>query len=81
MDEEVDHGAVIAQCLLGIRRHETPELFGSRLFNHLRLMFLQVLKWYSSGRVTADEQGKIWVRDAVYGEFPVSPALEDSFPD
>jgi phosphoribosylglycinamide formyltransferase 1 len=81
VDEQVDHGAVIAQCVVGIRRGETAETIGGRLFGLLRLMFLQVLHWYSSGRVTRDEQGRVWIRDAVYGELPVSPALEDSFPD
>jgi len=81
VDEQVDHGAVIAQCVVGVRRGETAEMIGARLFGLLRLMFLQVLRWYASHRVTRDKQGRIWIRDAVYGELPVSPALEEAFPD
>jgi phosphoribosylglycinamide formyltransferase 1 len=81
VDEQVDHGAVIAQCIMGIHRGETAEMIGSRLFGLLRLMFLQVLYWYASRRVTHDEQGRVWIRDAVYGELPISPALEAAFPD
>ena len=28
----------------------------------------------------ADERGRIWVRDAVYGQLPISPAVEPHFP-
>jgi phosphoribosylglycinamide formyltransferase 1 len=79
--EEVDGGGVIAQCVLGIRRGESPESLGRRVFGPLRLMFLQVLAWYAAGRVCHDERGQVWVRDAVYGELPISPGLEDAFPD
>ena len=81
VDEQVDHGAVIAQCVVGVRRRETAEMIGSRLFGLLRLMFLQALLWYSSRRVTRDARGRIWIKNAAYGELPVSPSLEDSFPD
>jgi len=81
VDEQIDHGAVIAQCVTGVRRGETAEMIGGRLFGLLRLMWLQVLRWYASGRVLRDKQGRVWIRNAVYGELPVSPALEDSFPD
>ena len=65
----------------GVRRQDSAESVGRRLFGPLRLMFLQVLAWYAVGRVTRDEQGRIWIRDGVYGELPTSPAPEDSFPD
>ena len=81
VDEIVDHGAQIAQCIVGIRRLETAEDLGSRLFGLLRLMFLQVIAWYSHDRVVKGEDGHIWVRDAVYGEIPVSPSIEMSFPE
>jgi phosphoribosylglycinamide formyltransferase 1 len=81
VDEEVDHGAIIAQCVAGIRQNETAERIGGRTFGLVRLMFLQVLRWYSSGRVTRDGCGRIWIKDAIYGELPISPSLEDSFPD
>jgi phosphoribosylglycinamide formyltransferase-1 len=79
--EEVDSGAIIAQCVLGLRRRESAEAFGRRLFGNLRLMFLQVLAWYAAGRVAKDDQGRIWIQEAIYGEFPISPAVEQAFPE
>ncbi len=81
VDDQVDHGAQVAQCIVGIRRNETAEQLGSRLFNMLRLMFLQVIAWYSCGRVFKDDGGRVWVRDAVYGEIPISPSIEMDFPE
>ena len=81
VDETVDTGAIIAQCVVGVHKNDTPESFGKRLFGPLSLMHLQVLAWYAEGRVTKDGQGNIWVRDAFYGEFPISPTVELSFPD
>ena len=81
VDEQIDHGPQIAQCIVSIRRLETAEQLGGRLFGLLRLMFLQVIAWYSCGRVLKGEDGHIWVRDAVYGEIPVSPSIEMSFPE
>jgi len=81
VNELVDNGAIIAQCLIGIRRDDTAASIGLRLFGPLRSMFLQVLRWHSSGRVSRDEHGRIWIENAVYGELPISPSLEDSFED
>ncbi|MGB9631808.1 MAG: phosphoribosylglycinamide formyltransferase [Chloroflexaceae bacterium] len=81
VDEKVDHGAIIAQCITGIRPNDTVNSLGARLFGLLRLMYLQVIAWYASGRILKDDQGKILVRDAVYGEFPISPSVELAFTD
>lgn len=76
VDEEVDHGPIIAQCVTGVRIDDTAETLGSRIYPMLSDMFAQVLRWYSSGRVTHDKSGRIVVRDARYGELPISPAVE-----
>jgi len=81
VDELMDNGAVIAQCAVGVRREDTNETIGSRMFVYLRPMFLQVLRWYSTGRVTRDDKGRIWIVDGIYGELPISPSLEDAFSD
>jgi phosphoribosylglycinamide formyltransferase-1 len=81
VDEQVDHGSIIAQCITGVRAGDTPETLGRRLYRPLRLMYLQVLAWYAAHRVFHDEQGRVWIRDAVYGELPISPAVEQGFPD
>jgi phosphoribosylglycinamide formyltransferase-1 len=77
--EAVDAGAVIAQCLLALERDETAAAFGARLFELLRPMYLQILHWHAQKRVEKDQKGRIWVRDAVYGQLPVSPSLESDF--
>src|SRR5262249_4503741 len=71
-----DDGAVIAQCGGGTARDDSPALLGVRLFASLRRMYLQVIAWYAAGRVVKDQRGRIWVRDAIYGELPISPAVE-----
>lgn len=76
VDEEMDHGPVIAQCILGTQPHEDSRNLGRRLFPLLRLMYVQVITWYAAGRVAKDEKGRLCVRDAIYGEFPISPTPE-----
>ena len=74
--EDVDRGPIVAQCVIATQRDDTVEAVGDRVYGLLRPMFLQVLAWYAEGRVARDDRGRIRVRDAVYGELPVSPALE-----
>lgn len=76
VDEELDHGSIIAQCVLGTRQNETAKEFGDRLYPYLRLMFLQVIAWFSAGRVEIDNANRAWVSRAVYGEYPISPSIE-----
>ena len=80
VDKEMDNGPIIAQCIQGVRENESEESAGKRLFNNLRLMYLQVIAWYAQGRVYKDSSGAVRVKDARYGEFPISPAVEASFP-
>lgn len=81
VDEEMDHGAIISQCVVGIHKNETASALGARIYNHLKLMYLQVLAWYGAGRVEWDSLGRIWIQGATYGETPISPTIELSFPD
>jgi phosphoribosylglycinamide formyltransferase 1 len=81
VDEGMDTGAVIAQCVVGLRRDDTAEAVGARMFNLLRPMFLQVIRWYVEGRVERDAAGRVVVRGGTYGELPISPALEMGFVD
>lgn len=81
VDETVDGGPIIAQCVTSIRRGESPADLGRRLFPLMRLMYLQVIAWYAEGRVEHDEFRRVWIRDAVYGELPISPAIERAFED
>lgn len=79
--ESIDGGAIIAQCLTGVRRGDSPAMLGARLYNLLQPMYLQTIRWHVEGRVEKEADGRIIVRDAVYGEYPFAPALETSFPD
>lgn len=77
--EEVDAGAIIAQCVTGLGFNEKSDAFGARLYGNLRKMFLQTLNWYATGRVFKDGLGRIWIKDAKYGGFPISPSVELNF--
>lgn len=80
VDEGIDTGPIVAQCVLGVRRGETAASLGARLYELLRPMYLQVLAWYAEGRVFHDQDGHAWVRDALYGDPPISPSVERRFP-
>ena len=80
VNEGVDDGAIIAQCVVGVCGDDSADVLGRRLFESLRPMYLQVIAWYAAGRVEKDERGRMWVRDAVYGQLPISPAVELHFP-
>ena len=79
VDEQMDHGPIIAQCVVGLHETDSASDLGQRLFPFLRDMYLQVIAWYAEKRITRDAQGRLWVRGGVYGGFPVSPALERKF--
>jgi phosphoribosylglycinamide formyltransferase-1 len=74
-----DDGPIVAQCVAALRRDEGESEFGGRLYPLLEAMFLQVIAWYATGRVTRNERGQVLIRDGVYGQLPVSPALEPPF--
>ncbi len=76
VDEEVDHGPIIAQCVVGLQRTDSADNIGFKVYPLLRRMFLQVLAWYAAGRVEKALDGSIVVRDAVYGDLPISPTPE-----
>lgn len=78
-DELVDHGPIIAQCVVGLRKGETATGAGDRLFPLLRPMYLQVLAWFAEGRIERDDLGRVWVTGATYGDLPVSPSVERDY--
>jgi phosphoribosylglycinamide formyltransferase-1 len=73
---EVDAGPIVAQAVLATIDGESAEAYGRRLYGLLEPMFLQVLRWYATGRVGHDTAGRVVVRGARYGELPINPALE-----
>ena len=79
VDELVDHGAIIAQCVLGIGPEDTAESIASRLYPLVRPMFLQTIAWFAAGRIVTDAHGRVWVQGARYGTLPISPEPEQQF--
>jgi len=74
--DEVDAGAIIAQAIIATVPEETLADYGRRLYALLEPMYLQVISWYAEGRIERDSGGRIVIRGARYGTFPISPALE-----
>lgn len=79
VDEHMDHGPIIMQCIQGISEDDTEGIAGARLFNLLRMMYLQVIAWYVEGRIYRQKNGHVRVKDARYGDIPISPSVERSF--
>lgn len=79
VDHHMDHGAIIAQCVHGLHESDSQTNAGARLFNSMRLMYLQVIAWYAEDRVYKTEGGRIRIRGARYGEVPISPSVERGF--
>jgi len=77
--EAVDSGPIIAQCARAVERMDTESTLGSRLFELVRPMFLQVIAWYAADRIVRDDHGRLWVRGARYGQLPIVPAVEQAF--
>jgi len=76
VDEQMDHGPILAQCGVSLLPGDDEASAGARIWPLLRATYLQVLAWYSAGRVHRDEAGRLWVENASYHEWPISPAIE-----
>jgi len=79
VNERMDEGSIVSQCVVSIRPYDTEETLGKRLYGRLRPMYLQVLQWYATERVTHDEQGRVWITDADYSDDIICPRLELNF--
>lgn len=76
VDEGMDTGPTLIQGVISVRATDTKASVGARLFNVMQPMYLQSIAWYAQGRVERQPNGTLTVRDAVYGELPISPAIE-----
>ncbi len=54
VDEEMDHGAVIAQAALPVLPHESPEHLQKRIQGLEHRLFPQVIQWIAEERVHTD---------------------------
>lgn len=79
VNNQMDAGNIVSQCIVSIRPGETVSALGKRLFVRLHPMYLQVIQWYACGRVTHDEQGRVWIRDADYSDDMICPRVELDF--
>ncbi|MBP7745391.1 MAG: phosphoribosylglycinamide formyltransferase [Phycisphaerae bacterium] len=73
---DVDGGPIITQGVVPVRADDTPAALGTRIYGRLLPMYLQVLAWYAAGRVWHDTAGRVWIRDADYGDCLTCPAIE-----
>lgn len=73
---DVDGGPIITQGVVPVRADDTPDTLGARVYGRLLPMYLQVLAWYATGRVWHDTIGRVWIRDANYGDALTCPAIE-----
>ena len=76
VDEHMDHGSILAQCGVSLLPGDDEASAGARIWPLLRATYLQVLAWYSAGRVRRDEAGRLWIEHASYHTWPISPAIE-----
>jgi phosphoribosylglycinamide formyltransferase-1 len=81
VDEQVDHGPIIAQCTLPVGRDEEMNSICGRLYRMVRPMYLQTIAWFAQGRIKKDAGGRIRVRGARYDTWPISPAIDKDFPE
>lgn len=79
VDNEVDAGPIVSQCLVSIGPEDTAETVGARLYSRLSLMYLQVIKWYAGGRAWRDSANRIWIRDADYSDEFTCPKIDAAF--
>jgi phosphoribosylglycinamide formyltransferase-1 len=79
VDAGVDTGPVLCQAVVPKLATESVEEVNARLGPLLKVMFLQVIKWYAEKRVpiTASDGRFALIRDGEYGLLPVIPKIED----
>ena len=80
VDEGIDTGAIVAQCVTVISADDDMVSLGKKLYDLMMPMTLQVIAWYAQARVRYHESGRIHIEGAHYGSLPVSPANELPLP-
>lgn len=76
VNKDADAGSIISQCIVSVSPEDTTETVAKRLYSRLNLMYLQIIKWYASGRVWRDSSGRVWIRDADYSDEFICPRVE-----
>jgi phosphoribosylglycinamide formyltransferase-1 len=61
VDDEYDHGAIIAQKAVAVLDGDTVETLGERVRTAERELYPLVIQWFADGRVTTDSTGEVKV--------------------
>lgn len=59
VDEEYDHGPIIAQRAVPVLESDTVETLGERVRTAERELYPEVINWFAEGRVRVDAAGKV----------------------
>lgn len=59
----LDHGPIIAQGILPVLAHDTPDTLAARLLPIEHRVYAQVAGWLAERRVSLDGQGRVRIRD------------------
>ena len=76
VSKEVDSGAVIIQAVVPVLPDDTEESLSERILKMEHKIYPQAIKWFSDNRIYLEGR-KVIVKNAIYGEFPTNPKLED----
>jgi formyltetrahydrofolate-dependent phosphoribosylglycinamide formyltransferase len=68
VDDEYDHGPIIAQRAVPVRDDDTPDTLAARVQAEERKLYPQVIQWFAEGRVTL-EHGRAIVKGRDRTEF------------
>ncbi len=71
VDEEYDHGAIIAQRAVSVLEDDTPETLAARVMAEERKLYPQVIQWFAEGRLSLSE-GRAFVRGSSRDEIAPS---------
>jgi len=59
VDDEYDHGAIIAQRALPVEEGDTAATLGARVRAVERELYPEVIGWFADGRVSITAQGRV----------------------
>ncbi len=76
VSKEVDSGEVIIQAVVPVLPDDTEETLSDRILQMEHRIYPQAIKWLSENRIKLEGR-KVIVENAIYGELPANPKLED----
>lgn len=76
IDNQLDHGPVISQCVIPLNPGETMAQYDSIVFRASYIQLIQVISWIESNRVELQDSRIVRIKNAKYNALPFNPALE-----